>query len=53
MAGKGSMNLHPKQSILFALVALLGISGYVLIYEVQQEYVLILAVKHQREAQYS
>jgi len=34
------------------LVIPFGASGYVLIYEVYEDYILILAVKHQKEAGY-
>jgi len=49
-AGRPADDLDPEHR---ELLIPFGASGYVLIYEVHQEYVLILAVKHQKEAKYS
>lgn len=48
-AGRPTDNLDPEHR---ELVIRFGVSGYVLIYEVFDEYVLVLAVKHQKEAGY-
>lgn len=48
-AGRPADDLDPEHR---ELVIPFGASGYMLIYEELPEYVLILAVKHQREAGY-
>jgi len=47
--GRPADDLDPEHR---ELVIPFGASGYVLIYEVHQDYILILAVKHQKEAGY-
>ena len=48
-AGRPADDLEPEHR---ELVIPFGASGYVLVYEVVEEYILILAVKHQKEAGY-
>ena len=48
-AGRPADDLDPEHR---ELVIPFGASGYVLVYEVQQDYILVLAVKHQKEAGY-
>ncbi len=48
-AGRPAPDLEPEQR---ELVVPFGASGYMLIYEVQEDLVLILALKHQKEAGY-
>ncbi|MDL2226631.1 type II toxin-antitoxin system RelE/ParE family toxin [Deltaproteobacteria bacterium OttesenSCG-928-M10] len=48
-AGRPADDLDPEHR---ELVIPFGASGYVLIYEVHQDYILVLAVKHQKEAGY-
>lgn len=48
-AGRPTDDLDPEHR---ELIISFGASGYVLVYEVIDEYVLILAVKHQKDAGY-
>jgi plasmid stabilization system protein ParE len=48
-AGRPADDLDPEHR---ELIVPFGASGYVLIYEVHEDHVLILAVKHQKEAGY-
>lgn len=48
-AGRPADDLDPEHR---ELIIPFGASGYILVYEVIADYVLILAVKHQREAGY-
>jgi plasmid stabilization system protein ParE len=49
VAGRPSEDLEPEHR---ELVIPVGASGYVLIYQVWPDFVLVLSVKHQREAGY-
>ncbi len=48
-AGRPTAKLDPEHR---ELIVPFGASGYVLIYEVREDFVFILAVKHQKEASY-
>ena len=48
-AGKPADDLDPEHR---ELVIHFGASGYILLYEVYEDYILILAVRHQKEMEY-
>ena len=48
-AGRPSDDLDPEHR---ELLVPFGVSGYVLVYEVLAEYILVLSVRHQKEAGY-
>jgi plasmid stabilization system protein ParE len=48
-AGRPAQDLEPEQR---ELIVPFGSSGYILLYEIEEENVRVLAVRHQREAGY-